>query len=258
MIQDSVKELREIVPNGAKCSIDALLERTIKHMPFLQSVIKHAVKLKPTGESKVWMEYPVMSKIISNEGGVLLKDNFDGVATWAFEVGSQSMVCPIVVEDLNPPCQMLVEMLCEESGFFLEIADLIRGLGLWKIWARFAVEANRDITRMEIFMSLVRLLEQTVTGNTTSTMALETNPLMGIMHSLKLHQSLQLTKENVVNSSPKRCTPDREARHFFFMQTRNIHHRCNTTILSLSIIVKLIMMKYKRLQRSPKKRSNFK
>ncbi|KAJ8771836.1 hypothetical protein K2173_027013 [Erythroxylum novogranatense] len=157
MIQDRVKELREIVPNGAKCSIDALLERTIKHMPFLQSVTKHAVKLKPTGESKVWMEYPVMSK-----------------------------------------------MLCEENGFFLEIADLIRGLELTilrgvmkaqndKIWARFAVEANKDITRMEIFLSLVRLLEQTVTGNIASTMALETNPLMGIMHSLKLHQSLQLS-----------------------------------------------------------------
>ncbi|KAJ8750418.1 hypothetical protein K2173_015557 [Erythroxylum novogranatense] len=136
-----------------QCSIDALLERTIKRMPFLQSVTKHADKLKPTRESKVWMEYHVMSKIISKEGGVLLKDNFDGVATWAFEVGSQSMVCPIVVEDLNPPCQMFVEMLCEESGFFLEIADLIRGLGLTilrgvmeaqndKIWARFAVEVS--------------------------------------------------------------------------------------------------------------------
>lgn len=42
-------------------------------------------------------------------------------------------------------------MLCEERGFFLEIADIIRGLGLTilkgvmearndKIWARFAVE----------------------------------------------------------------------------------------------------------------------
>ena len=42
-------------------------------------------------------------------------------------------------------------MLCEERGFFLEIADLIRGMGLTilkgvmearndKIWARFAVE----------------------------------------------------------------------------------------------------------------------
>lgn len=42
-------------------------------------------------------------------------------------------------------------MLCEERGFILEIADLIRGMGLTilkgvmearndKIWARFAVE----------------------------------------------------------------------------------------------------------------------
>ncbi|KAE8705784.1 Transcription factor LHW [Hibiscus syriacus] len=160
MIQDRVKELREIVPNGAKCSIDALLEKTIKHMLFLQSVTKHADKLKQTGESKI-------------------KENFEGGATWAFEVGSQSMLCPIVVEDLNRPRQMLVEMLCEERGFFLEIADFIRGLGLTilkgvmetrndKIWAHFTVEANRDVTRVEIFMSLVRLLEQTAKGGSTS------------------------------------------------------------------------------------------
>ncbi|XP_073099368.1 uncharacterized protein [Elaeis guineensis] len=162
MIQDRIKELREIVPNGAKCSIDALLEKTIKHMLFLQSVTKHVDKLKETGEPK----------IISKEGGLLLKDNFDGGATWAFEVGTQSMICPIVVEDLKPPRQLLVEMLCEEHGFFLEIADFIRGLGLTilkgvmearknKVWARFAVEANRDVTRIEIFLSLVRLLGPT-------------------------------------------------------------------------------------------------
>lgn len=163
MIQDRVKELREIVPNGAKCSIDALLERTIKHMLFLQSVTKHADKLKQTGESK----------IASKEGGLLLRDNFEGGATWAYEVGSQSMACPIIVEDLSSPRQMLVEMLCEERGSFLEIADVIRGLGLTilkgvmesrndKIWAHFTVEANRDVTRMEIFISLVSLFDQSV------------------------------------------------------------------------------------------------
>jgi len=41
---------------------------------------------------------------------LLLKDNFEGGATWAFEVGSQSMFCPIIVEDLNPPRLMLVEV----------------------------------------------------------------------------------------------------------------------------------------------------
>lgn len=50
-------------------------------------------------------------QIIDKEGGLLLKDNFEGGATWAFEVGSQSMVCPIIVEDLNPPRQMLVEVV---------------------------------------------------------------------------------------------------------------------------------------------------
>ncbi|XP_019164234.1 PREDICTED: transcription factor LHW-like isoform X2 [Ipomoea nil] len=166
MIQDRLKELREIVPNGAKCSIDSLLERAIKHMLFLQSIAKHADKLKQIGELK----------IISTDGGLCLKDNFDGGATWAYEVGSQSMVCPIIIEDLNQPRQMLVKMLCEERGLFLEIADVIRGLGLTiligvietrnqKIWARFAVEANRDVTRMEIFVSLVRLLEQTTATN---------------------------------------------------------------------------------------------
>ncbi|KAJ8626370.1 hypothetical protein MRB53_019677 [Persea americana] len=135
-IQDRVKDLLEIVPNVAKCSIDELLDRTIKHMLFLQSVTKYADKLKQADEPK-------------------------------------TMVCPIIVEDLHPPGQMLVEMLCEERGFFLEIADIIRGFGLTilkgvmevrddKVWSRFVVEVNRDITRMDIFMSLVRLLPQTM------------------------------------------------------------------------------------------------
>lgn len=50
-------------------------------------------------------------QMVNKEDGLLLKDNFEGGATWAFEVGSQSMVCPIIVEDLNPPRQMLVEVL---------------------------------------------------------------------------------------------------------------------------------------------------
>ncbi|XP_006664356.1 transcription factor LHW-like [Oryza brachyantha] len=165
LIQDRIKELRELVPNGAKCSIDALLEKTIKHMVFLQNVTKHADNLKDSNESKIH----------GGENGPLLKDYFEGGATWAFDVGSQSMTCPIVVEDLDRPRQMLVEMLCEDRGIFLEIADFIKGLGLTilrgvmearknKIWARFTVEANRDVTRMEIFLSLMRLLEPSCDG----------------------------------------------------------------------------------------------
>ncbi|XP_042501981.1 transcription factor LHW-like [Macadamia integrifolia] len=179
MIQDRVKELREIVPNGAKCSIDALLERTIKHMLFLQSVTKHADKLKQSGESK----------IISKEGRLFMKDNFEGGATWAYEVGSQSMIYPIIVEDLNAPRQLLVEMLCEDRGSFLEIADIIRGLGLTilkgvmearndKVWAHFAVEANRDVSRMEIFLSLVHLLEQAGKGSSPALKGIDCSSLM--------------------------------------------------------------------------------
>ncbi|KAJ6798105.1 transcription factor LHW-like [Iris pallida] len=181
MIMDRVKELREIIPNGAKLSIDALLETTIKHMLFLQSVTKHAEKLKDIGEPK----------FINREGGMQLKENFKVGATWAYEVGTQPTPCPIIVEDLNPPRQMLVEMLCEQRGFFLEIADFIRGLGLTilkgvmevrkdKIWARFAVEANRDVTRVEIFLSLVSLLEPSFGNGATSQGVDKTNSLHNV------------------------------------------------------------------------------
>ncbi|KAJ6408805.1 hypothetical protein OIU84_008493 [Salix udensis] len=60
----------------------------------------------------------------------------------AFEVGSRSMISPITFEDLNPPSQMLVEILCEEQGFFLEIANSIRGLGLTIL--KGVMEARND------------------------------------------------------------------------------------------------------------------
>ncbi|OQU82913.1 transcription factor LHW isoform X2 [Sorghum bicolor] len=182
LIQDRIKELRELVPNGAKCSIDGLLEKTVKHMLFLQSVTKNADKLKDSTESK----------ILGSENGPLWKDYFEGGATWAFDVGSQSMTCPIIVEDLDRPRQMLVEMLCEDRGIFLEIADFIKGLGLTilrgvmemrksKIWARFTVEANRDVTRMEIFLSLVRLLEPNCDGSGAAENANNMNMPLGLV-----------------------------------------------------------------------------
>ncbi|KAI5076550.1 hypothetical protein GOP47_0008615 [Adiantum capillus-veneris] len=147
-IQDRVRELRDIVPNGSKCSIDALLEKTIKHMLFLHSVTLHADQLKNTGE---------------------LKEDPDSGATWALDLGSQEKRYPIVVKDLSQPRQMLVEMMCEESGLFLEMADIIRNLGLTilrgsleshgdKYWARFIVEANRDIQRVDVLVPLIQRL----------------------------------------------------------------------------------------------------
>ncbi|KAH9324343.1 hypothetical protein KI387_004521, partial [Taxus chinensis] len=167
-IQDRLKELREIIPNGAKCSIDTLLERTIKHMHFLQSVTKYADKLKLTDKSKVL-----------DEECALLGTTLEGGASWAFELGGQASGCPVIVENLNQPRQMRVEMLCEERGLFLEIADIIRSLGLTilkgimearheKIWARFVVEANRDVHRVEIVLALMQLLQPNTKCSSTT------------------------------------------------------------------------------------------
>ncbi|KAH7299568.1 hypothetical protein KP509_24G018600 [Ceratopteris richardii] len=167
-IQDRVRELREIVPNGSKCSIDALLEKTIKHMLFLHSVTLHANQLKNTGE---------------------IKEDSDSGATWALDLGSGEKRCPIVVKDLNQPRQMLVEMVCEESGLFLETADIIRNLGLTilkgslesqgdKFWAKFIVEANCDIQRVDVLVSLIQRLHlDNYSSSSSMTMASQSTAL---------------------------------------------------------------------------------
>ena len=110
LIQDRVKELRELIPNGSKvnhsrahwlrsaitisyllnlessvlmsfscaiqCSIDTLLDRTVSHMLFLQSISSQAEKLKQTAHTKVyepswssWLSQALLValfKIISN------------------------------------------------------------------------------------------------------------------------------------------------------------------------------------------------
>ncbi|XP_051118770.1 transcription factor EMB1444-like isoform X2 [Andrographis paniculata] len=63
LIQDRIKELRELIPSGSKCSIDSLLEQTIKHMLFLQSVTNHAEKLSKSSASKVHGDFPVPSRV---------------------------------------------------------------------------------------------------------------------------------------------------------------------------------------------------
>ncbi|KAK9280728.1 hypothetical protein L1049_003616 [Liquidambar formosana] len=162
LIQDRIKELRELVPNGSKCSIDSLLERTIKHMLFLQSITKHADKLKKCAESKV----------CNKEKGILGSSSYEQGSSWAVEVGSHLKVCTIIVENLNMNGQMLVEMVCEECSHFLEIAEAIRSLGLTilkgvteargeKTWICFVVEGqnNRNMHRMDILWSLVQILQ---------------------------------------------------------------------------------------------------
>ncbi|KAL8548017.1 hypothetical protein ACS0TY_007350 [Phlomoides rotata] len=162
LIQDRIKELRELVPNGSKCSIDSLLERAIKHMIFLQSVTKHAEKLHKCSASKLLDKETGMQKISRCEQG----------SSWAVEVGNNQKVCPIIVENINMNGQMLVEMLCKECGQFLEIAETIRSLGLTilkgvseaygnQTWMCFVVEGqnNRSMHRMDVLWSLMQLLQ---------------------------------------------------------------------------------------------------
>lgn len=47
-----------------------------------------------------------------------MKDDNGGV-TWAFEVAGQTVVCPIIVEDMNPPGQMLIEVRNENTSLVL-------------------------------------------------------------------------------------------------------------------------------------------
>ncbi|KAL0419781.1 UNVERIFIED_CONTAM: Transcription factor [Sesamum radiatum] len=101
LIQDRIKELRELVPNGSKCSIDSLLERTIKHMLFLQSVTKHAEKLHKCSASKLLDKDTGMRRFSSCEQG----------SSWAVEVGNNQKVCPIIVENISMNGQMLVEVM---------------------------------------------------------------------------------------------------------------------------------------------------
>ncbi|CAB4321850.1 unnamed protein product [Prunus armeniaca] len=162
LIQDRIKELRELIPNGAKCSIDSLLERTIKHMLFLQSITKHADKLNKCADAK----------LCHKEASMLGSSNYERGSSWAVEVGGNLKVCSIMVENLNKNGQMVVEMMCEECSHFLEIAEAIRSLGLTilkgvtearsdKTWICFVVEGqnNRSIHRMDILWSLVQILQ---------------------------------------------------------------------------------------------------
>lgn len=179
LIADRIKDLRDLIPNGAKLSIDALLNRTIKHMLFLQNLNKHADKLKQVEEPK----------LIGQDNGLIQKGSSSSIslggndrrnATWAYEVGDSNLLCPILVEDLNEPGQMLIEMLCEERGYFLEIAEIVRSFGLTilrgvmemrsdKIWAHFIVLGKKHVTRMDVFVSLMQLLQGTNTSEVRNT-----------------------------------------------------------------------------------------
>ncbi|KFK31230.1 hypothetical protein AALP_AA6G085400 [Arabis alpina] len=160
LIQDRIKELRELVPNGSKCSIDSLLERTIKHMLFLQNVTKHADKLSKSATTKM------QQKETGTQG-----------SSCAVEVGGHLQVSSIIVENLNKQGMVLIEMLCEECSHFLEIANVIKSLDLVilrgvtethgdKTWICFVVESqnNKVMQRMDILWSLVQIFQPKANG----------------------------------------------------------------------------------------------
>lgn len=163
LIQDRVKELRELVPNGSKCSIDGLLDQTIKHMQYLRSVTDQAEKLRQ------WVHQEVADRknCRLSENNV----NIQSGKSWAFEFGNDLQIYPIVVEDLAYPGHLLIEMLCNDRGVFLEIARVIRSLDLTILkgvmesrlsntWAHFIVEACKGFHRLDIFWPLMQLLQR--------------------------------------------------------------------------------------------------
>lgn len=160
MIQDRLKELRQLVPDGAKCSIDGLLERAVKHMLHLRSVTDQAEKLRKLANRTVSNH--------KNSGSIETKNGGQNGTSMAFEFGSELKLCPILVEDLEYPGHMLIEMLCNEHGLFLEIAQVIRNLELSILkgtierhsnntWAHFIVEGPKGFHRMDVFWRLMLL-----------------------------------------------------------------------------------------------------
>uniref|UniRef100_A0A7N0SZC7 BHLH domain-containing protein n=1 Tax=Kalanchoe fedtschenkoi TaxID=63787 RepID=A0A7N0SZC7_KALFE len=165
LIQDRLKVLRNLVPNGEKFSIDGLLDRTIKHMTFLRKVSDQSQTLRAYEED-----------LYEADGEINLKssrrvDNWKSGASWAYQAGSEHDVFPIVVEHLHNPGHMLIEMACKEHDLFLEVAQVICGLDLTIVKggmktqsdglkAQFVVEVHNGFQRMDVFWPLMQLLQR--------------------------------------------------------------------------------------------------
>lgn len=157
LIMDRMKELRELVPEGGRCSIDNLLERTIKHMLYLRKITSQAEKLKRFANRVV--PESKRQKINGSHPGRSCAFDFESELAW-----------PIVIEDLECSGHMLIEMICNEHGLFLEIAQVIRKLDVTILkgilenrstnnWACFIVEVPRGFHRMDVLCPLLHLLQ---------------------------------------------------------------------------------------------------
>ncbi|OIW07495.1 hypothetical protein TanjilG_14441 [Lupinus angustifolius] len=157
MIMDRMKELRELVPDGGRCSIDNLLEQTINHMLHLRKITSQAEKLKRLADQEV-----LKCKKQKIEGSYRERSSttdFKSELPW-----------PIFIEDLEISGHMRIEMICDEHGLFLEIAQAIRKMDLTILkgvledcsssaWARFIVEVPRGFHRMDVLCPLLHLLQ---------------------------------------------------------------------------------------------------
>ncbi|KAK7256790.1 hypothetical protein RIF29_30275 [Crotalaria pallida] len=157
MIMDRMKELRELVPDGGRCSIDNLLERTINHMLYLRKITSQAEKVKRFVHREVTKSN--IQKIKGSHSGRSCAIDFES-----------ELPLPIVIEDLESSGHMLIEMICNEHGLFLEIAQVIRKMDLTILkgvlenrastaWAHFIVEVPRGFHRMDVLCPLLHLLQ---------------------------------------------------------------------------------------------------
>lgn len=160
LIQDRLKELRELVPNGEKCSIDGVLDQTIKHMMFLKSVTKQSDKVKKYAD-----------KLMPQNDRKDASNHCWG----AFELEDNHASCPVIVKDLEHPGQLLIQMLCNNDEVFFEMVEVMYELKLTILkgvmgtfcnnWARFIVQAAKGFNRLDIFWPLMRILQRN--GNWT-------------------------------------------------------------------------------------------
>ncbi|KAL8152724.1 hypothetical protein V2J09_010484 [Rumex salicifolius] len=159
LIQDRLKELRDLVPKGEKCSIDSLLDKAIKHMQFQANVTEQAEKLR----------YAVDKEILTGEKLTEVNNNHQKGSSSAIQ---DLKLFPVTVKDLSHPGSMLIEMVCNEEELFFEITKVLSHLGLTILKsimdansgnstsAKFIVEAPRGFAKMEIFFPLLQLLQR--------------------------------------------------------------------------------------------------
>ncbi|CAI5466104.1 unnamed protein product [Closterium sp. Yama58-4] len=140
LIQDRVKDLRGIVPNSERLSIDGLLERTIQHLVFLR-------------------EFSALRADIDKGQAMLADKSFD-------ECMSE---CPVSVQQLSPT---LVQIKVEWIGSTvpIDLADGLRQIGLvvrkssvkstgGRVKAHIIAECKQLVERMDIMWHVLQHLK---------------------------------------------------------------------------------------------------